>query len=382
MRNIAYHCGANFDEFSLDFFNTGEGFGGAFGKAIYLATDPDVARAYCKYARDDDSHLYKVIVTGGLYDPVHGEPHGLRDELLVLADREFAARDYKRGHKHTPMELIQAMGHDAAVKAMGEIGMVGVWVALPVGGREIAVYDPSAIRVVRKSSIPLEDRVAALHVARKDLDAMQVTLEVYNALRDAVEQGDLIDWHPAEGRAIIHAAELGLDHLDHAIGMLWFDFGGGSGIQYDSNRTRVIIPTALPLSDGLVQPLVKNAVKRNRESIIHELTHHFDYLRMGKGWGEAIKDYKQPSEDAEAYYNSPVEMNAYFQMGAVTAAAGYRSILDDLEPGTGPDNTGSMAQLAEFEREVRYGLRGAAEWDGGGVSHTEIDRYQHPSQVA
>jgi len=212
-------------------------------------------------------------------------------------------------------------------------------------------------------SVPAR-KVAAAWVARRarqDIENLRPALEIYAALLKAVVAGRGMDVYPADERVVLQASTLNLRDFRKATERLWFEFEAGGGIFYDANRQRIHIRTLLRVDDLNYKLLVKRAVEKNKKQIVHELTHHLDYLRMGGGWDEAERSYKTPEEDAEAYYNHPLEMNAYFQMGASPVVEEYQTLLADLEKDTGPDNEGSGAhQMAVWSLSDMAG----STWDG------------------
>ncbi|MGA1354479.1 MAG: hypothetical protein ACO32I_06875 [Candidatus Limnocylindrus sp.] len=116
----AYHCGGDigYGQFSLKFLRTGEGWQGQMplGDGIYFATDPEVARLYCKHAAQPV--FYRVRIS---------------------------TRNMRRG-EWSP-ETIQREGIWSA------------WTYVMRGeSKEIAVYNPEEIQVVEKVYMQATER--------------------------------------------------------------------------------------------------------------------------------------------------------------------------------------------------------------------------------
>lgn len=151
----AYHCGRKLQggKFSLKFVGSGER-GGllAHGPGIYFATDPGMARVYCKYTAEPI--LYKVELDGNkLYDGSRGDPRW-NDALEEITEGLAAERGLKRAPDGGPMHgggwigsLFRMVGRDETYKILKRLGIGGAYSAL-ASGYEIAVYDPSIIKIV------------------------------------------------------------------------------------------------------------------------------------------------------------------------------------------------------------------------------------------
>jgi len=141
---IAYHGGSllSNNEFSLKHLGSGEGMA-ALGKGIYFATNKNIAKLYCK--NSSNPVLYTVeIETDSLYNPVKGIPKEIADKIWDVA-----------GNGASSKELDKA--RDIVEK---EMGIKGHYIDLPAGGLEIAVFDPSIIKIIDKEGIKKEASVS------------------------------------------------------------------------------------------------------------------------------------------------------------------------------------------------------------------------------
>lgn len=171
----AYHCGRELDggSFSLSYAGSGEGMQ-ALGPGIYFATEEPVAELYCKYARDP--YMYTVeIPTKGLYYAQQGVPEHFREPLKALRDdlidkhgeydklwgeyRLPSARELQYGPGYIG-RIFKLLGPKKTISLLGEIGIDGLYAKLGAyagGAFEIAVYDPSIIRIVDVSPVSSQD---------------------------------------------------------------------------------------------------------------------------------------------------------------------------------------------------------------------------------
>lgn len=149
---IAYHCGQDIGSglFSLNFMGSGEGYNRPpLGPGVYFATNENVGRLYCKYVKNP--FFYEVsIPTGGLYNQTWGTPENLRDIVIDLFKRESEERNWRDRGTSAILQLVDMMGAEQAARALVGAGINGAWTNLPAGGKEIAVFDPSIIKIIRK----------------------------------------------------------------------------------------------------------------------------------------------------------------------------------------------------------------------------------------
>ena len=130
--------------------------------------------------------------------------------------------------------------------------------------------------------------------------------------------------------------------LTCAVEKLHFVFSSDPSIAYYGRNQKITIPLRAGLSSKDYKKQIHSVVRQRREVIIHELVHHLDGHRVKEDdWAAAHLDYKDPKEDPKGYYNHPVEMNAFFQMGADKVTAEYLKLVADLDPNTGPGIDGS-----------------------------------------
>lgn len=149
----AYHCGRDIgtESFSLKFLGTGEGYKSPpLGPGIYCATKENIARIYCKYAKD--AVLYEVrIPTKGLYSERWGPAH-LSNAVIELFERESKRHKWRDRLTSRILQLVDMMGAKQAASELVKVGVKGAWENLADGanGQEIAVFDPSIIKIIRK----------------------------------------------------------------------------------------------------------------------------------------------------------------------------------------------------------------------------------------
>lgn len=160
----AYHCGPKIQKFSLKYVGSGEGMS-ALGPGIYFATEKFVAANYCKYARN--SYMTEVLIaTRGLYDAIWGIPLNLRESLHVATDalaHEMGKKRLPPGLRltHGPGVIGEVFRHFGAQKGrefLVDLGVTGAYENLKSDlGFEIAVYDPSIVRIVRSEEYQSEE---------------------------------------------------------------------------------------------------------------------------------------------------------------------------------------------------------------------------------
>lgn len=171
----AYHCGRKLEggKFKLSYAGSGEGMQ-ALGPGMYFATEKAVAELYCEYARDP--YLYTVeIPTKGLYYAQQGVPEHFREPLHKLRDDlidEHGEYDKLRDEYRLPFarelqygpgyigRIFKLLGPKKTISMLGKIGIDGLYAKLGAyagGAFEIAVYDPSIIRIVDVSPVSSQD---------------------------------------------------------------------------------------------------------------------------------------------------------------------------------------------------------------------------------
>jgi len=189
-------------------------------------------------------------------------------------------------------------------------------------------------------------RVARLYLARKDREAVREAQDIYKALVKFLKTVGRVTTD-RKGRPKVE----GVWFLRLPMGLsIHFDFKDGE-TYYDNDGNLVVSPRmAWKYKD---MPPVEAALKllyKDRDRVIHELTHHVDRMRMGKGWGEAAKGYRTPDQDATAYFNDPREMNAYFHQGIDKVVAELDEVMPLLKPGAvrDRDHDWAVVMLEEF----------------------------------
>jgi hypothetical protein len=95
-------------------------------------------------------------------------------------------------------------------------------------------------------------------------------------------------------------------------------------------------------------------VKDEKSTISHEIVHFLDRHRMGRGWEEAGKSYKTPDQNEAAYYNHPLELNAYF----IQAYHEITQPLEDLFRKINPSKNDDAHQVAVMNLWEWYELYG------------------------
>jgi hypothetical protein len=159
---IAYHCGSKPPSESFDDFRKhlrrGEGMG-YLGPGIYFATSYDAAKGYCKYAKVP--FLYKVkIDVSDFYDPVRNRtPQVLPRLRAAVEEAGFKYSDYRESYDAFTYGrgwigyLNDKLGTRGTLELLLKHGVRGQmeWVHT---FWELAVFDPSVIRVIEWEEAP------------------------------------------------------------------------------------------------------------------------------------------------------------------------------------------------------------------------------------
>lgn len=152
-----YHCGAVFDEFSINFVGRGEGLA-ALGPGIYFSDCPGISRLYCKYA--NRSQLYQAeLNTTGIYNNRTGQPERLTQELSkIITELGYDINkffDMPMGDLKTGMGTIgtvfKILGKDKGWQKLISHGITGASEKLPSGCWEIVCWDMRAIKSIKKT---------------------------------------------------------------------------------------------------------------------------------------------------------------------------------------------------------------------------------------
>ncbi len=163
--------------------------------------------------------------------------------------------------------------------------------------------------------------------ARKDVDNLSPALLVFDTLLERIQSGRGMVFYPAQQRVVMETHHWGLD-LGPVSDILYFEFQVDARPQLFYTAPRLIhVSTLATMEEDSYKKVVLRTVQRYRREILHELTHHLDYHRAKGGDPHAPAKMGTPE-----YYNSPSEMNAYFQQGASTLTAEYVKIQKDLRP--------------------------------------------------
>jgi len=176
-----YHAGPpGIRKFDVRFIGRGEGMQ-ALGPGIYFLDNARVALVYGKYV--SNPHLYTVEVdTRGLYSNSYGHPPVLRDRLIKVADEMAAERGLKRlppgsalNHgSGTVGDIVRAVGNKKALKIFKDIGLQGSYTFLPGNLTEVAIYDPSIIRITDVKDFEDIDEEGLSFPEEKDARATEV----------------------------------------------------------------------------------------------------------------------------------------------------------------------------------------------------------------
>ena len=77
-----------------------------------------------------------------------------------------------------------------------------------------------------------------------------------------------------------------------------------------------------------VAPYIPGMLRDRRQEAVHEMTHFIDWRRLGaKSYEVAGKKGREAVEKGRDYYNSAIEMNAYYQMAAEQYEADIRQVI-------------------------------------------------------
>ena len=194
--------------------------------------------------------------------------------------------------------------------------------------------------------------------ARKDRELLAVGQMVYQKLLKAINQKpSLLVPNGANLRQfVLDGVKLGLPGL-----VIIFDPDATQSFNSkSSNREDIIViglrGLGIRLGDGMSdQQAALKAMKKHKNVIIHELIHYMDSRRMGqKSWTSALKNYMLPDKDTVAYFNHPVELNAYFLQALLDVSEGIEESLSNINPQKN-DNSHQVAVMELDDWLVDYG---------------------------
>ena len=177
----------------------------------------------------------------------------------------------------------------------------------------------SRLRV--KSGLTGSDRVFTRRNRPQDLPALAEATRICNRVLNSVRNQDENFYVDQHSRTV------------------WFKEGGKDFVVtfvLDGTRTYAV-PSEMGVSItigllGRFSGEFLRAVEWKRTALIHEITHALDYKRFGTTrWKAAVKSYpKEPRTARPAYYNHPVELNAYFQQALAYATHKLTIALDEI----------------------------------------------------
>lgn len=181
--------------------------------------------------------------------------------------------------------------------------------------------------------------MSATRLARRWLEARQndmanakLALDIYESLQAYLKKDDPdFEFNLVEKAAVLSARLFGKGPL---YARLHFMVGGKQVTFYNDLRQVIYVGSSLlfdPARWDLTAKMILSS-PRFKSEILHELTHHIDSMRLKRGWDKALDQYKDPYQDELVYYNSPIEMNAYFQQGASPIVKEWQEILKDFTP--------------------------------------------------
>lgn len=183
----------------------------------------------------------------------------------------------------------------------------------------------------------------------QDMANAQLAREIYDGLIEYLRGSPDIKFNYSTQNAVVEASDFGDGPLYQR---LTFLVGVGSGIYYDASRQVVFVGVpVLDPSSGEAQAKRTLLSVPLRSPLLHELTHHVDARRMRGGWGKAEKNYVDPKEDPEGYFNHPLEMNAYFQQGVASYTSDWKDILKDFTPDDPNEDAHAVALMNMMDME-------------------------------
>lgn len=155
---IAYHGGAYFEEFSLDYLGSGEhnygsGMNPALGFGVYFSDCKNIASLYTKYSKGKKA-IHKVeLNTTNIYDLRNGTPHLssafddiLKELEMTKEDRPFRTFGVYEG-------LFKMMNKHKAIETLIKHGINGAFTRLPMGCLEISIINLDVIKKLDKEEV-------------------------------------------------------------------------------------------------------------------------------------------------------------------------------------------------------------------------------------
>lgn len=157
----AYHGGALFERFSLDFIGQGEGRAStmkpALGPGIYFSDCKEIAELYVKYATSEAAIHEVILSTNNLHNIDGPNPEFgriLSDVIekigLDKKDPEFRYYGFYRG-------IFKLYGIKKAATLFVQNGIDGVYEKLPSGCLEISIINPEVIKTISVTKVNKHD---------------------------------------------------------------------------------------------------------------------------------------------------------------------------------------------------------------------------------
>lgn len=168
----AFHCGANFNNFSTDYAGTGEGMM-VLGPGVYFVTEETYARLYCKrHHPSPEAALYEAeINTTNFY--CFGSSWNRNPEQSKIVSERIDEITKKMGYSDSyKLPTVSGLTYGKApigsiVKFLGKTKALSEFIAHGIQGSleylpsdpghkiiELAVYDTSVIRSKKKTIVP------------------------------------------------------------------------------------------------------------------------------------------------------------------------------------------------------------------------------------
>ena len=166
MKMLAFHCGSNFDKFSIDHSGSGEGMR-VLGPGIYFVTDENIAKMYGKYSKESTYTLYEAeIDTTNFYCYGHSWHRNANQSQQILdrIDEIAIEHGYKnavsiRGASDSNMGkppiggIVKILGWKNALNSLISKGVQGALEFIQPGTTEMTVFDTSVIKMKNKKEL-------------------------------------------------------------------------------------------------------------------------------------------------------------------------------------------------------------------------------------
>ena len=185
-----------------------------------------------------------------------------------------------------------------------------------------------------------------LKIARKDRALLKRTEKAYQKILKAINKkpSPLVPNDADPNQSVLVGEGIGFPGL-----YIIFDSKSSQTFKSRSTKNEEVIVMGLKglgqrFTDVDTSPRTAlEGVKKHKNVLIHELIHYVDTRRIGDaGWEKSLKNYKSPDEDPVAYFNHPLELNAYFLQALSEMTAKIEETLSEINPRKN-DNTHQTA---------------------------------------